>query len=488
MSVGIVWFRQDLRLADNPALTAAVRECDTVLPLFIDDPVDGSVSRLGAASRAWLHSSLATLDASLAKKGGQLLLAQGKALDVLDAVAQEVGASRLYWNRCYDPASIKRDKRIKSTLMKLKPQSFNASLLIEPWDTVKSDGLPYKVFTPFWRAMARVLDETPAILKPLTTPRSISLWNKTRQIKGSSVFMTLDALELEPPESEGLWHHEMLTAWQTGEAAAMASAKKFYKDGVHFYKEGRDLPALAGTSRLSPHLHFGEISPRQALHRLLAGRTLSELSPNEEVYAKEIGWREFAHSLLYFFPKTLKDPLDVRFTRFPWVKNHGAHLHAWQRGMTGVPIVDAGMRELYATGWMHNRVRMIVASFLIKNLLISWRAGEAWFRDTLVDADLASNTMGWQWTAGCGADAAPFFRVFNPVLQGEKFDKDGAYVKRWVPEIAEFAAIHDMGKNLHKPWALDEVLRAKLSYPEPLVDLKISRQRALDAFALIKQN
>ena len=221
---------------------------------------------------------------------------------------------------------------------------------------------------------------------------------------------------------------------------------------------------------------------------MLAGRTLSELSPNEEVYAKEIGWREFAHSLLYFFPKTLKDPLDVRFTRFPWVKNHGAHLHAWQRGMTGVPIVDAGMRELYATGWMHNRVRMIVASFLIKNLLISWRAGEAWFRDTLVDADLASNTMGWQWTAGCGADAAPFFRVFNPVLQGEKFDKDGAYVKRWVPEIAEFAAIHDMGKNLHKPWALDEVLRAKLSYPEPLVDLKISRQRALDAFALIKQN
>ncbi len=487
MSVGIVWFRQDLRLSDNPALIAAVRECDTILPLFIDDPVDGSVSRLGAASRAWLHHSLAMLDASLVKKGGQLLLAQGDALEVLSAVAKQVDASRLYWNRCYDPASIKRDKRIKSTLSELKPQSFNASLLLEPWDTVKSDGHPYRVFTPFWRAMARTLDETPTILKPLTTPRSMTFWTKARRTKADSVFLSLDALELEPPEGEGLWHHDMMSDWRAGETAAVASARKFYKDAVHFYKDGRDLPAIAGTSRLSPHLHFGEISPRQVLYRLLAGRSLSQLSPNEEIYAKEIGWREFAHSLLYFFPKTLHAPLDARFTRFPWLKNNGDHLRAWQMGLTGVPIVDAGMRELYATGWMHNRVRMIVASYLIKNLLISWRAGEAWFRDTLVDADLASNTMGWQWTAGCGADAAPFFRVFNPVLQGEKFDKDGVYVKRWVPEIAEFAVNHDIGKCLHKPWELDEVLRAKLSYPEPLVDLKTSRQRALDAFALIKQ-
>ena len=487
MSIGIVWFRQDLRLADNPALTAAVKECDTVLPLFIDDPDEGSVSQLGAASRAWLHQSLAALDATLEKKGGQLQLAQGDALAVLRKVAKEVGACRLFWNRCYDPLSIKRDKRIKSTLIELNPKSFNASLMVEPWDTVKADGTPYRVFTPFWRSMARALDEKPDTLKPLTTPRSMSLWNNVRPKKAASVFLSLDALGLEPPCHEGFWHHEMMADWRVGEAAAVASAKKFNKDAVHFYKEGRDLPALVGTSRLSPHLHFGEISPRQAIHRLLDGRTIAELSPNEETYAKEIGWREFAHSLLYFFPETLRDPLDPRFNRFPWAKKSKDHLLAWQRGMTGVPIVDAGMRELYATGWMHNRVRMIVASYLIKNLLISWRAGEAWFRDTLVDADLASNTMGWQWTAGCGADAAPFFRVFNPVLQGEKFDKEGAYVKRWVPEIAEFAATHEIGKCLHKPWELDKGLRAKLNYPEPLVDLKISRQRALDAFAVIKQ-
>jgi len=493
ISVGIVWFRQDLRLADNPAIVEAVKQCDCILPLFIDDPHQESVSQLGAASSVWLHQSLEAFDAALAKKGGNLLLAQGDALDVLKKVIEYSGASRLFWNRCYDPASIKRDKRIKSTLKDLQPQSFNASLIQEPWDTVKADGTPYRVFTPFWRAMARRLDETPSLLKPLAAPRSLSLWQdknkakKNTSAKTVSPFVALNAFELEPPRVEGVWHKDMMSSWRVGETAAMSRVKEFNKDAVHFYKEGRDLPAEFGTSRLSPHLHFGEISPSQALYRLLDGRALSALSPNEETYAKEIVWREFAHSLLFYFPNTLKEPLDNRFKKFPWKTKHKKHLLAWQQGMTGVPIVDAGMRELYATGWMHNRVRMIVASYLIKNLLISWREGEAWFRDTLVDADLASNTMGWQWTAGCGADAAPFFRIFNPVLQGEKFDKQGAYVKRWVPEIAEFTEKFDIGKCLHKPWELEESLRSELHYPEPLVDLKLSRQRALDAFTTIKQ-
>ncbi len=487
MSVGIVWFRQDLRLADNPALSEAIRECDEILPLFIDDPNKESVSRLGAASRVWLHHSLTQLDAAFSKKGGRLFLAQGDPEQVLSEIAISTGATRLYWNRCYDPVSIKRDKKIKTALTELNPRSFNASLLLEPWDTVKSDGTPYRVFTPFWRAMARVLDETPALVKPMSAPRSMTCWITNKRKKGAYSFMTIDAFNLEPSSVEGDWHRSMMSDWKVGESAAVKRLTRFNKDAVHFYKEGRDVPSIAGTSRLSPHLHFGEISPRQALYRLLDGRSLSALSPNEETFAKEIVWREFAHSLLYFFPTTLRKPLDARFTHFPWKNKSRANLRAWQQGMTGIPIVDAGMRELYATGWMHNRVRMIVASFLIKNLLISWRSGEDWFRDTLVDADLASNTMGWQWTAGCGADAAPFFRVFNPVLQGEKFDAKGEYVKRWVPEIAEFAKNHDMGKYLHKPWELDEELRRKLLYPPPLVDLKTSRQRALDAFATIKQ-
>lgn len=477
MSLGIVWFRQDLRLEDNPALQQACKECSQVLCVFIDDPMDQSMSRLGRASSVWLHHSLTALQESLQAKGNALHFAQGPAMTVLSELVAQTDASRLYWNRCYDPASIARDKQIKTEFKALSPATSNAMLLFEPWDNLKGDGSPYRVFTPFWRAAAAKMAENPDLLKVLKAPREIPPPAKKR-IKQAKAFVPLDALGLIPDKA---WPEAMMSGWQAGADGAKKRLSAFLKAPVSDYSDGRNLPACVGTSRLSPSLHFGEISPRAVLSRLLNGRSLSQLTDDEETYAKEIVWREFAYSLIYHYPKTINEPLDSRFANFEWAKNTDEHLKLWQRGLTGVPIVDAGMRELYATGWMHNRVRMIVASYLIKNLSIRWQAGEQWFRDTLVDADLASNAMGWQWTAGCGADAAPFFRVFNPVLQGEKFDKQGDYVKRWVPELKNIAP-----KFVHKPWDLPQSERNTLDYPAPLVDLKQTRQRALDSFAKIK--
>lgn len=475
MSVGIVWFRQDLRVADNPALHAACAGCDSVVCLFIDDPTDQTLSQLGAASRAWLHHSLQSLSDTLQKKGAELLLAKGDSESVIAQVAKHYDASHLFWNRCYDPVSIKRDKKIKKIFADLHPESFNALLNAEPWDTLKADGTPYRVFTPFWRMRAKSLPGP----KPISTPRAIA---GATAVKKSSSFKPcqLKQLALLPTLD---WHEAMMLHWRVGEKAAMASLKRFLKADVHDYSDARDIPSVKGTSRMSAHLHFGEISPRQIMHTLCQGdNDLSDLSAGAETFAKEVLWREFAYSLLFHFPHTINKPLDKRFDNFPWEKRYKRSLLAWQRGMTGVPIVDAGMRELYATGWMHNRVRMIVASYLIKNLLIPWQQGEQWFRDTLVDADLASNAMGWQWAAGSGADAAPYFRIFNPVLQGEKFDKAGNYVRHWVPELKSVDA-----KYVHKPWELSDLERSSLDYPEPLVDLKVSRQRALAAFNQIKR-
>ncbi len=477
MTTGIVWFRQDLRLTDNPALSAACRQCDHLLCIFIDDPAERTVSQLGSASRAWLHHSLASLQISLQQKGGDLLFAQGKSLSVLENLIDSSGATRIFWNRCYDPDTIKRDKLIKSTLHALEPQTFNGLLVLEPWENLKGDGTAYRVYTPYWRAAARQLDDEPQRLKIARAPRVLST---PKALTGQSLrgCVTLQQLQLLPTEQ---WHDAMMANWKVGESAARLQLDRFLKRAVDDYGTGRNLPAIAGTSQLSPHLHYGEISPRQVLHRLLRGRALSQLTGGEETFAKEIVWREFAYSLIYHFPHTIDKPLDERFRAFKWASGTAQHLKAWQQGRTGVPIVDAGMRELYATGWMHNRVRMIVASYLIKNLLIRWQSGERWFRDTLVDADIASNAMGWQWTAGSGADAAPFFRVFNPVLQGEKFDQQGAYVKRWVPELVSVAP-----KFIHKPWELPAHERDLIDYPAPLVDLKQTRLRALDAFSAIK--
>lgn len=469
-NIGILWLRQDLRIADNPALRQALAECEQLILLYIDDPATATQSTVGAASRVWLHHSLESLARDVALKGGSLHFAQGDSLAVLHDLIEQTAATHLYWNRCYDPLSIERDTHIKAKLAsRVLVQSFNALLLFEPFDVLKTDGTPYRVYTPFWRMLTQRFPADTPLAAPRILPPAMNILGVSQDVASLALLPKLN------------WHLGVMAHWQVGEKAARSALKTFLKNAVNQYQEQRDHPAEAGTSRMSPHLHFGEISPRQIVQGALDGRVLDDLSSGELTFIKEIVWREFAYSLLFHFPHTIETPLDQRFERFGWADNYAADLHAWRIGQTGVPIVDAGMRELYATGWMHNRVRMIVGSYLIKNLLIPWQEGERWFRETLVDADLACNVMGWQWCAGSGADAAPFFRIFNPILQGEKFDKAGGYVRRWVPELRSVDA-----KFIHKPWELSEKERAILDYPEPLVDLKVSRTRALEAFAAIK--
>jgi deoxyribodipyrimidine photo-lyase len=468
MSTAIVWLRQDLRLADNPALYHACRTCDHVIPVFIDDPLPTSISQLGAASKVWLHHSLQALDTSLQPLGNRLTLRHGAALDVLRELIASTGATHLYWNRVYDPASLARDKHLKETLKSVcAVHSFNASLLNEPWEVLKADSTPYKVFTPFWKAMLKYgiqhlpLPAPERIPAPANIPDSLSL----------------ATMKLLPTIH---WDTAMMAHWQVGEHAAMQKLHEFLPTGGMDYKDARNLPAQTGTARLSPHLHFGEISPRQAVYHTehyLAEHQAAESGLRH--FMQEIGWREFSYHLLYHFPHTVERALDARFDHFPWAEDYSDVLKHWQRGQTGFPIIDAGMRELWQTGWMHNRVRMIVASLLTKNLLVPWQAGEQWFRDTLVDADLASNVFGWQWTAGCGADAAPYFRIFNPILQSQKFDPDGVYIRRWVPELQG----RD-NKQIHLPRELGDGLR---NYPLPVVELAGSRERALAKFTQIKK-
>ncbi|MDQ5769856.1 cryptochrome/photolyase family protein [Thiothrix subterranea] len=465
MTIAIVWLRQDLRLADNPALYQACRTCEQVIPVFIDDPLPSSISQLGAASRVWLHHSLQALDTHLQTLGNRLILRKGAALPVLQQLIASTGATHVYWNRVYDPASLARDKHIKETLKQTcEVHSFNASLLNEPWEVLKADGTPYKVFTPFWKAMLKhgiqqlPLPMPERMVAPANLPDSLPV----------------DALGLLPTIR---WDTDMMIHWEVGEAAAMQKLLAFLPQGAD-YKEARNLPAQTGTARLSPHLHFGEISPRQAVyHTEHYLQTHPEADSGLRHFVQEIGWREFSYHLLYHFPHTQERALDARFDVFPWADDYAAVLSRWQQGQTGFPIIDAGMRELWQTGWMHNRVRMIVASLLTKNLLVPWQVGEQWFRDTLVDADLASNVFGWQWTAGCGADAAPYFRIFNPILQSQKFDPEGEYIRRWVPELHA----RD-NKQVHLPRELGDGLR---DYPLPVVDLKTSRERALTLFKRI---
>ncbi len=467
MSTAIVWLRQDLRLADNPALYHACRTCEHVIPLFIDDPLPTSISQLGAASRVWLHHSLQDLDKRLQALGNRLILRQGSALTHLQTLIAATGATQVYWNRVYDPQSLARDTHIKAALKQVcDVHSFNASLINEPWEVLKADNTPYKVFTPFWKTCLKQGIQHLPLPAPEHIPAPTPLLEST----------PLEALGLLPKIR---WDTDMMTHWQVGETAAMQKLHTFLHDGGVDYKEARNLPAQAGTARLSPHLHFGEISPRQAVYHTehyLAEHPAAESGLRH--FMQEIGWREFGYHLLYHFPHTVERALDARFDHFPWENDYADALQRWQRGQTGFPIIDAGMRELWQTGWMHNRVRMIVASFLTKNLLIPWQVGEQWFRDTLVDADLASNVFGWQWTAGCGADAAPYFRIFNPILQSQKFDPEGEYLRRWVPELQG----RD-NKHVHLPRALGDGLR---DYPLPLVDLAATRERALARFSRIK--
>ena len=395
-----------------------------------------------------------------------LHLAQGDSLKaLLDAIARS-DATAVYWNRQYEPQAIVRDSAIKAALREqgVEVHSFNAALWCEPWQIETKQQGPYRVFTPYWRSLRPQLENP----RPLPVPSPL----RGMTLDGG---LPLDALELMPAIR---WYNGMQEAWQPGEQGAQEMLDVFMDDAIGDYSRARDLPARHGTSRLSPHLHFGEISPRQIQWRLIdrAAAMDTRRRPDIEPYLRELGWREFAHHLLYHFPKTPTENFNDQFDRFPWARKRAKAIEAWQRGRTGIPLVDAGMRELWHTGWMHNRVRMIVASFLTKNLRQHWHHGARWFWDTLVDADLANNTLGWQWVAGSGADAAPYFRVFNPVTQAQKFDAEGQYLRRWLPELAGAPL-----PLLHEPWKDPSLLR-RSGYPSPIIDLGQSREDALAAY------
>ena len=469
----LVWFRQDLRLADNPALAAACATRAPVLPVFVlDDDTPGDW-KPGAASRWWLHHSLAALGDDLARRGAPLVLRRGRAEAAIPALVAETGARAVYWNRCYEPAAIARDTRLKAALTGagVGAESFNSALLCEPWALKTGAGGAFKVYTPFWRALRSSI----AVDTPAPAPKSIVA------PKGLPDSDALNDWNLRPTRPD--WAGGLRDVWTPGEAGARARLDGFLDATLRGYATARDRPDQTGTSRLSPHLHWGEIGPRQVWAAVAAfAAAHPAVAADADKFLAEIGWREFAHHLLFHSPQLPEQNWKASFDAFAWADDEAA-INSWQSGQTGYPIVDAGMRELWATGWMHNRVRMIAASFLVKDLLIHWRRGEDWFWDTLVDADLANNAAGWQWVAGSGADASPYFRIFNPVIQGQRFDPTGAYVRRWIPELA---ALPD--RYIHAPWTApaDTAARAHVrlgeTYPHPIVDHARARQRALDAY------
>lgn len=472
MPACIVWFRQDLRLTDNPALLEAARSGLPIVPVFILDDENAGEWKHGGATRWWLHHSLTALDASL---NNSLIVRKGRAEEILPKLIEDVGATSVYWNRCYEPWRIKRDKAIKEQLtteVGITAESFNASLLWEPWQVHKEDKTPYKVFTPFFRRGCRNAGDPP---HPAKKPAKLTLRKREEPF-------ALPSLHLLPQKPFPRWDKKMEPYWQIGEAGAQQRLKDFLDENLKGYKEGRNYPVRPNVSRLSPYLHFGEISPRQVWHDSQAHALLHQYETDLDTFHTELGWREFSHALLYHFPHLPEKPLQERFNAFPWAEND-KFLTCWQTGQTGYPIVDAGMRELWETGYMHNRVRMIVGSFLVKHLRLHWHHGEKWFWDCLVDADLANNSASWQWIAGCGADAAPYFRVFNPVTQGEKFDAAGIYVRRWCPELMKLP-----DSLVHKPWEAPPILlkeagiRLGETYPAPIVDHKQARAEALSAF------
>ncbi len=471
----LVWFRLDLRLEDNPALQAAIDRGGPVVPVFVWSPAEEGSWSPGAASRWWLHHSLASLDGSLRALGSRLVVRRGAALAALQDLRRETGAQAIFWNRRFEPLIVQRDRAIERRLREegIDARAFNGALLFEPWEICNRAGQPFKVFTPFWRHC--LAHRAPGL--PVAAPASLAAAEGAEAPASAS----LAALELLPSIP---WTAGLEKAWKPGEAGARAAFDRFVEKELVGYSTTREQPDRPGTSRLSPHLHFGEISPRRiwhALHDWAGRRSAGGALRASEDYLREIGWREFAHHVLLHFPHTTDKPMRAEFASFPWERRPRA-MRAWQRGETGYPLVDAGMRELWSTGWMHNRVRMVAASFLVKDLGIHWLEGARWFWDTLVDADLASNSLNWQWSAGCGADAAPYYRIFNPVLQGEKFDPEGDYIRRWVPELAGLPK-----RWIQRPFeAPAEVLsRARVrlgkNYPRPVVDHAEARARALAA-------
>jgi deoxyribodipyrimidine photo-lyase len=476
----IVWFRRDLRLRDNSAFVAAIISGRPIVPVYIlDEDGEGSWPE-GAASRWWLHHSLAALEKSLGERGLRLILRMGSAVKELANVAEAAGATKLYWNFRYEPAVVKQQNSVAAwaKTAAIESHGFTSSLLFDPETVRNRQGGPFKVFSAYWRHVSSLSIPRPVRLpaKPWLAPKT---WPKSAE---------LAELSLLPTRS---WADGWGKIWTPGEEGAQHAWRQFLRK-IKNYDKARDVPAADGSSRLSAHLHFGEISPRQIFEavRELSGESgIFPVHGGAQKFLAEVVWREFAYSLLHYFPETPEKPFHAAFAKLPWAADpKKAKLRAWQRGQTGYPIVDAGMRELWATGWLPNRVRMIVASFWVKHLLQPWQSGAAWFWDTLVDADLANNTLGWQWIAGCGADASPFFRIFAPVTQAEKFDPKGEYVRRWVPELARLP-----DKYVQAPWTAPAEVLAMAgvilgeTYPKPIVNHEEARAKALEAFRKMRE-
>ena len=464
----ICWFRQDLRVGDNPALAAASKN-GSVIPVFIVDPEDRP---LGGASKWWLHNSLA----SLAKDLGGLVLKRGEPSKILSELVEQTGAQAIAWNRCYEPHAVKRDTKLKQQLRELgvEVQSFSGSVIYEPWQIETGSGGPYKVYTPFWKAI-----QAKGFPDPQPAPEV-----RLAEIAGMSD--PLDEWQLLPEKPN--WAEGWNDLWQPGEAGARDRLEEFLNENIEGYDQLRNRPDLPNVSRLSPHIHFGEISPRQICARAMffAGQN-PQLAGDIQKFVSEVAWRDFANHLLFHFPEIPEKNWKPAFDQYPW-REDPVQLTAWQTGQTGYPMVDAGMRELWQTGYMHNRVRMIVASFLVKHLQMHWKHGEEWFWDTLLDADLANNTASWQWVTGSGADAAPYFRIFNPYTQGEKFDPQSEYVRKWCPELSKLPNEH-----IHMPHQAPKDVLEHASvilgetYPLPIVDHKKAREAALAGYEKVKQ-
>ena len=470
--VGLVWFRiGDLRLADNPALTAALVD-GPVVPFFAWCASEYCTWAPGAASRWWLHHSLSQLAHSLRLRGSRLIIRSGTSIgDVLNTLIAETGATTLYFNRGYTPAERLSEARVKDT--PLRSLGFNARLLVEPSEVRRQGDTPFRVFSAFWRSVQPYIAVQTPVPAPLRTPGPVTLLASE----------SLDALGLLPMAD---WAAGLRSTWKPGESNALKALEQFLDSALARYQPERDLPDRDGTSRLSPYLHFGEVGPRQvwlALQdRLESADRGSGLAKSIEALRRELGWREFATYLLYHLPNLSEESMDPAFDHLDW-RTDLVDARAWQRGRTGYPLIDAGMRQLWQTGWMHNRVRMVVASFFAKDLLARWQDGASWFWDTLVDADLANNTLGWQWTAGCGPDAAPFTRMFNPTLQAQRFDPQGDYIRRFVPELARLPAPY-----IQAPWTAPPMVLAEAgvtlgrTYPWPIVDHPAARAHALKTF------
>jgi deoxyribodipyrimidine photo-lyase len=460
-----VWFRQDLRISDNPALHTASALKSPILCLYILDI--NAIPAMGCAQQWWLHHSLQALAHALATRGLMLHLIKGDPQSVLTELVNTHHIDTLIWNRCYEPYHLKRDLKIQRALenMHIQTHIFDRFLLQAPWEGLNQKNQPYQVFTQYWKNACKLRKPPSLYPIPKFTKKNLTEFSNI----SSDKLAQWDLLPSKPN-----WADSFSTYWSPGEQGALNALTQFINNSHSNYSENRDKPDTQGTSHLSPHLHFGEISPWQIYHALPRD--------NDEAFIRQLTWRDFSYHLLYHFPTFPDQNFKKIFDRFPWEKN-ASNLQAWQKGLTGYPIVDAGMRELWHTGYMHNRVRMVVASFLTKDLLLHWKVGADWFWDTLLDADLANNAVSWQWVAGCGVDAAPYFRIFNPILQGEKFDPNGTYVKKWIPEIAALP-----NNYIHKPWEApplilqDANIKLGIDYPLPIVNHNDARKQALSSY------